>query len=1292
MLISFFCPQCVAKLEIEATAVGTRVQCPQCQNMVTIPPKPLGPGVTIGGFKIKQLLGRGAMGAVYLAHQVSMDRDVALKILPPSITRDKHAVEMFLQEVRLQAKLEHPNIVTAHEAGEDNGVYYLAMAYVGESLAARLERQKSIPEKEALEIILKLAGALDYAWAEHRLLHRDIKPANIVMDLHGHPRLTDLGLSTSLRHAGVLATEQWIVGTPNYMSPEQGAGGVEIDFRADIYSLGTTLYHLLTGQLPFDGNSPEEIFQLQAEEPLTDPRELNADISEPCVELLALMLAKNRDQRHPSWSALIGDIERAIAGEHPSKTPLGPGESAMLRVRAMGGNALLDHKKIVLRHSQVKKLQDRAVLPREKGGSWLGLMVGGVLLIALLAGFLVVRQWLAVKPPAPVVAVKENAPPAPVPQAIEPEISPFERQFAEAVRYEQEHPDDLDGAMRWFGQVQDAGKGTEFEIRAGNELRRLAAAREKAVEAVVTRLKTQAEQLLAENNLAQASTLLLNYAGAYAADTLEVRKTLEADLVRRVAEAEKARQEQVEAAQARLDALVGAVADDLLKLDFAQASSRIEEAVAGGGYPPPVDQALQSLRELCGKVAAMPQVILDSFRANQGREVMVDFMSGPQLLKIGTVGSDGAIRAQRNFGGAGYAQRNFRVDELAFQERFERLGKEVVPDLDIMRGLIANQWQKEAVAERFFQRAGGLLGDELAQRVGRKMAGARELEAEKAFANLLRIAGLPPNAGATDEVLRSVRRKSYPAADVARIREAASKFRQSYGDSEKASQAAGLLTVLERVDTVPREVDQAILDQAIKRLKSENPQVSEMTFLHDVNNEGIEMDLSNNPELSTIAALERLPLTKLNLSKTKVGDLSALRMMPLRILDLSGCPVDDIQILEGMPLEDLNLSGCKVRSVRPLKGAPLRTLILAGNPVNIISTLSDMPIVKLDLGGCPVADVRPLRTVPLEWLSLWKTKIPDLKPLKGMALKTLSVAGTAVTDLSPLEGMPLESLNVSWTGVTNLTPLSALPLRELSLDMCGGLSDLRPLAGMSLTHLYISSTHVTDLSPLQGMPLHTLSIPGTRIQDFSPLKGMTTLQMIHWNPWDRVQFILPISKAIEAGDYDTAIQRARTLAGELEGIPAFAPFAGLLKTLAEQRIPDFKKSSADPQNIRSMAKAFKKNHYALGPGYADFNEAVAFCRSVGGTLAAVASKEELDWMVANFALPGIPIRLGGTDAKREGDWQWVSGEPWVFAHWLGGQPDNSRKAQHSLVFYWDGRWDDIEPEVKCPFLIKWTGP
>ena len=174
MRIRFNCPSCKKLLEYATEEVppGSVFHCPECNVPVTMPDKQIGPGVTLGGFEIKKVLGRGEMGVVYLATQLSMEREVALKVLPAELSERPDAVERFRQEVRMAARLEHPNIVQAYEAGEDNGVNYLAMAYVdGSTLDDILRQEGPMPETKALEITRDIAEALQEAWDRFHLLH-----------------------------------------------------------------------------------------------------------------------------------------------------------------------------------------------------------------------------------------------------------------------------------------------------------------------------------------------------------------------------------------------------------------------------------------------------------------------------------------------------------------------------------------------------------------------------------------------------------------------------------------------------------------------------------------------------------------------------------------------------------------------------------------------------------------------------------------------------------------------------------------------------------------------------------------------------------------------------------------------------------------------------------------------------------------------------------------------------------------------------------------------------------------
>lgn len=319
MELRFICQHCGRKLEADASWAGMATQCPDCGEDVIVPDAHVGPNVTLGGFRIEEEVGRGGMGIVYRAKQLSMDRPVALKVLSPTLAASEQFVERFFREVKLLASLSHSHIVTAHEAGEDGGNYYLAMSLVeGESLDDRLKREGRLPEADALRIAVQIGEALTYAWDHAKLLHRDIKPANIMLDQTGDVKLADLGISKSLDAGTGITTGGFtvtgaVVGTPFYMSPEQARGEKTLDFRADLYSLGATLFHMVTGTVPFRGGSSVDVLAQLLRDPMPLPETLNPGLSSSCSRLVTRMMAKDRDERHRSWGAFVEDARDVLA-------------------------------------------------------------------------------------------------------------------------------------------------------------------------------------------------------------------------------------------------------------------------------------------------------------------------------------------------------------------------------------------------------------------------------------------------------------------------------------------------------------------------------------------------------------------------------------------------------------------------------------------------------------------------------------------------------------------------------------------------------------------------------------------------------------------------------------------------------------------------------------------------------------------------------------------------------------------------------------------------------------------
>ena len=272
----------------------------------------------IPGYRLLGKLGSGAMATVYKAVQLSLDRVVAIKVLPRRLSENAEYVSLFYKEGKAAAKLNHANIVQAIDVGEANGYHYFVMEYVqGHTLYDELAAGKIFTEPEALRVILQIARALKHAHLQG-LIHRDVKPKNIMITEDGVAKLADMGLARSAADVEAAKAEAGrAFGTPYYISPEQIRGEMNIDFRADIYSLGATLYHLVTGRVPFEAATPVGVMQKHLKEPLTPPDHINTTLSAGLGEVVEVMMAKDRGQRYASTADLLLDLEAIAAGGPP---------------------------------------------------------------------------------------------------------------------------------------------------------------------------------------------------------------------------------------------------------------------------------------------------------------------------------------------------------------------------------------------------------------------------------------------------------------------------------------------------------------------------------------------------------------------------------------------------------------------------------------------------------------------------------------------------------------------------------------------------------------------------------------------------------------------------------------------------------------------------------------------------------------------------------------------------------------------------------------------------------------
>src|SRR5436189_3041579 len=292
-------------------------------------------GRSLGQFRIVERIGAGGMATVFKAYQPNLDRYVAIKVLPAYHARDPIFVKRFVQEARAVAKLVHPNILQIHDFGEQDNITYIVMEYVeGGTLKDRLKRSLAVPE--AVDYMIQAAEGLNCAH-NNGIVHRDVKPANMLLRKDGYLLLSDFGIAKILEGTTNLTRVGTGIGTPQYMSPEQGTGQA-VDRRSDIYSLGIVLFHCLAGRVPFTSDTPLSITVKHLNDPLPVEMLRMAGIPSPIEQVVVKMAAKAPQDRYQTTDELITALTSALTASQlsmPSRWRPGM-SSAMPQLDAQG--------------------------------------------------------------------------------------------------------------------------------------------------------------------------------------------------------------------------------------------------------------------------------------------------------------------------------------------------------------------------------------------------------------------------------------------------------------------------------------------------------------------------------------------------------------------------------------------------------------------------------------------------------------------------------------------------------------------------------------------------------------------------------------------------------------------------------------------------------------------------------------------------------------------------------------------------------------------------------------------
>jgi serine/threonine protein kinase len=425
-------------------------------------------GENVGPYRIVEQLGSGGMATVFKAYHASLDRYVAIKVLHPAFKQDPNFLSRFQREARIVAKLQHPAIVPVYDFNEHNGQPYLVMRFIeGETLKARLS-EGDLPLPEVVRVMHPVGEALHYAHGQG-VLHRDVKPSNVLLTPDGSVFLADFGLARIAQAGESTLSQDALVGTPQYISPEQARGDPDLDVRTDIYSLGVVLYELLIGRVPYQADTPYAVIHDHIYAPLPLPRSIKPGFPEALERVLLKALAKERDDRYASVAELMTAFEAA------AQTIISEAPTQALAPEAQQSSVADQPEAVPLPIVPATPAPTPESKSKSKKTRWIGLGLAAVIIVAVVVLFVVSGNR-----PSPIPVAQQPALPAPAQQGPSeprsqpnvplPDPAPLQRQFTHA--NELVSQDKLDQAREEFIQVgENAERILAENPNLPNELR-----------------------------------------------------------------------------------------------------------------------------------------------------------------------------------------------------------------------------------------------------------------------------------------------------------------------------------------------------------------------------------------------------------------------------------------------------------------------------------------------------------------------------------------------------------------------------------------------------------------------------------------------------------------------------------------------------------------------------------------------------------------------------------------------------------------------------------------------------
>ncbi|OVE75390.1 hypothetical protein BVX97_04790 [bacterium E08(2017)] len=1048
----------------------------------------------VTGFEIIEKLGEGGMASVWKARQVSLDRIVAVKVLAPHFASDPEDIEMFQKEAQQAAKLKHQGIVQVYDANAENGIYYFVMEFVaGYTVGSWLHRKRVLPQKDALLVAECVADALQYAWEHSRIIHCDIKPDNVMIDDDGTVKVTDLGLARTISAMTEEEESEDVMGTPAYISPEQAMGRADIDFRADIYSLGAMLYHLSTGKLMFEEYNEEDVMELQCTHQVVDPLDLNPELTKPFCWLLEKMLAKDPKERPSSWQEVAKNIERVKKG--------------MMPIGALQDGQISSIQRSVNRtHKDFKRVK-----VEEKKSSPVGGIVAGVIVaIAIVVGIVVAVSNSGKG--GQVTPAQQSQGTATVRPVVKQE-SEAKEMYDFAKKWHQDNPEKFSGAIDRFTTVKRETRGTKYSLMAGDEVKKIKLQWKNARDRIMSQLKRDTEYHMKNDELLYAADMYENYKGPMAKDT-KVERLRKAEEIRAL---QKKNEKDALAEKKRLAkkyaGILASVVDDLTKSGVAGALAKVRSSIYDKDLKEHQED-LKSLKDCLEKAAAMDERILDTFRDSVGKVITIDLAMGRKQVLIDGV-KDGKVLAKQRLGsGKALMVIEIGLDELSVKERLSRMGSDTDPEVALVKGLMALKSGSGTYARAYFEKTHPLISGLLVEKVDGNQQKKTSDEASKALEQGLKSLGVEVT-GEFDEWGwgAAIEEAKLSSENVKKAGQFVRSFKAKYGNTDIGKRAEPVLAALaakkaaagtpsDRNDPTASNPRAAAPNAPRRRLtNAREALVKDGAPLNE--NDLIEGLLSDNSDLvpDEIEVLTDSDgyIFRVNIYSRGIKDISwiakckALRELYCGSIEPGGhprdriAPLNDISCLSGLKLEKIYLAGTSVKNIDPLSNMKLEYLDLNSTRVSDISAIKNMDLIYLNVANTMVKDLSPIAHMNLQDLDVSGARVYNFKPIMRKQLRRLSVADTQFKDLGLLKGMPLQALSLARTKVYDFRLLESFGnLRVLDLSETQ-IKDISLLKGMQLRHLVLNEVRANDYEVLRGMPLNHLALRKSNIDSIDVL-------------------------------------------------------------------------------------------------------------------------------------------------------------------------------------------------------------